>query len=258
MTSNSEQSSQKSTSTGAAAPLYQMVVGELRSEILQGIYPIGTALPSELTLVSRFNVSRHTVREALRNLKDLGLVESHQGKGTLVLQPGGPQVYVHQVNSIADLHDYNVESRYDDQAETIKIDRATADRLGVEKGETWLKIGGTRYDPGKKDPICAVEIYVPGRFAGIGRLLARRTGPIYGLVEDVYGESIGEVDQTLRAAPLRPELADILKVDEGVTAVEIKRIYRLLDGSPAEITFNYYKADNFNFSMKLRRVRNGS
>ncbi|ANI80214.1 GntR family transcriptional regulator [Sphingobium sp. EP60837] len=257
MTSNSEQPLESAALTGTSPPLYQMVVGELRSEILQGLYPIGTALPSELALVSRFNVSRHTVREALRHLKDLGLVESHQGKGTLVLQPGGPQVYVHQVNSIADLHDYNVESRYDNQAKTIKLDGITAGRLGVEKGETWLKIGGTRYEPGKKDPICAVEIFVPGRFAGIGRLLGRRTGPIYGLVEDVYGESIGEVDQTLRAAPLRPDLAAILKVDEGETAVEIKRIYRLLDGSPAEITFNYYKAANFNFSMKLRRVRNG-
>ncbi|MPT49006.1 MAG: GntR family transcriptional regulator [Sphingobium sp.] len=257
MTSNSAQTEPSPPVTGNTPPLYQMVVSELRTEILQGLYPVGTSLPSELSLVSRFGVSRHTIREALRNLRDLGLVESHQGKGTLVLQPGGPQVYVHQVNSIADLHDYNMESRYDDKAETVKLSPDMADRLGVESDETWLKIGGTRYKLNEKDPICAVEIFVHGRFAGIGRLLGRRTGPIYGLVEDVYGEVISEVDQTLRAAPVQGKLAEILKLAEGEMAVEIKRVYRLLDGTPAEITFNYYKADNFSFSMNLRRVRNG-
>lgn len=239
-------------------PLYQMVVRALRSEILRGEYPVGTALPSELALVNRFGVSRHTVREALRHLRDLGLVESRQGKGTLVLKPGGPQVYVHQVNSIADLHDYNVDSRYDDHAETVKLDEATAERLGATPGESWLKIGGMRYDRSTQDPICAVEIFVPTRFAGIGRLLGRNSGPIYGLIEDVYGDSIGEVDQDLRALPPPADIATKLDLSPDDTTVEIRRVYRCIDGSVAEVTFNYYKAANFSFSMKLRRIRNGA
>lgn len=237
-------------------PLYQMVIRALKSEILRGVYPVGARLPSENVLVNRFGVSRHTVREALRRLRDLGLVESHQGKGTLVLKPGGPQVYVHQVNSIADLHDYNVESRYKDHGETIVLTKELAERLGVTPGETWLKLDGMRFEPDSDNPICAVEIFVPGYFAGIGRLLGRRSGPVYALIEDVYGESIGEVDQDLRALPLRPDLAEALEGSPGEIAVEIRRVYRLIDGRPAEITFNYYKAKNFSFSMKLRRVRN--
>jgi len=41
--------------------LYKLVVRALRAEILTGIYPIGTAIPSESQLVSRFGVSRHTI-----------------------------------------------------------------------------------------------------------------------------------------------------------------------------------------------------
>jgi len=63
--------------------LYKLVVRALRAEILTGIYPIGTAIPSESQLVSRFGVSRHTIREALRHLRELGLVESRQGFGTV-------------------------------------------------------------------------------------------------------------------------------------------------------------------------------
>lgn len=237
--------------------LYQVVVSALRSEVLRGVYPVGTSLPSELSLVERFGVSRHTVREALRHLRDLGLVESRQGKGTIVVKPGGPQVYVHTVNSIADLHDYKVKSVYDTEVQTLKLTEETAQRLGVPVEQPWLKIGGMRFELGSDEPICVVEIYVPGRFAGIGRLLGRRSGPVYALIEDVYGERIDEVDQTLQAAPARADIGDVLGIEEGSTTLEIKRIYRLLDGSPAEITFNHYKADSFSFSMKLRRMRNG-
>jgi GntR family transcriptional regulator len=249
---------QSSAGSGdSGQPLYQKVVQALRSEILRGAYPIGTPLPSELLLCRLYGVSRHTVREALRHLRDLGLVESHQGKGTLVLRPGGPQVYVHQVNSIADLHDYAVESRYGDTAEARQLDNEEARRLGVPPEETWLRIEGLRHDKTSGEAICAVDIYVSSRFAGIARLLGRRTGPIYALIEDVYGESIGEVEQELRAVPLGPEHAARLGVPAGEMAVEIKRIYRLLDGSPAEISYNHYKADMFRFSMRLRRVRGG-
>lgn len=243
---------------GKGTPLYQMVVRALKAEIVRGEYPVGSPLPSESTLVERFGVSRHTIREALRSLRDLGLVESHQGVGTLVLKPGGPQVYVHQVNSISDLHDYRVESRYSDTAETIILDEALAQRLEGHAGEAWLHINGSRFEPHDEEPICLVEIYVPSDFAAIGRLLGRRSGPIYSLIEAVYGESIGEVDQTLRALPATAAMAEQLGIAQGDAVVEIRRCYRLLDGKTAEITFNYYKATNFSFSMELRRVRNES
>jgi GntR family transcriptional regulator len=235
--------------------LYEMLVKALRTEILNGTYPVNTPLPSEQALVDRFGVSRHTVRDALRHLRDLGLVESRQGKGTLVLKPGGPQVYVHQVSSISDLHDYNVESRYDDSAQPVPMTEKFAQRLGVGTDGTWLRIDGTRFDQQSGRPICAVEIFIPGRFSGISRLLGRRSGPIYSLIEVVYGESINEVEQELRAIPISAKMAQRLEIEPGETVVEIKRIYRLLDKQIAEITFNYYRAVNFSFSMTLRRVR---
>lgn len=237
------------------APLYQMVVKALRGEILRGLYPIGTTLPSESALVARFGVSRHTVREALRYLRDLGLVESRQGLGTLVLQPGGQQIYVHQVNSINDLHDFNVESRYDQRVEPVTADAALAERLRCAVGDKWLRIRGTRHLSLDEAPVCAVEIFLSARFAGIARLLGRRAGPIYSLIETIYGESISDVEQELRAVPLDSEVAAVLALNAGETAVEIRRVYRLLDGHPAEITFNHYKAQQFSFSMNLRRVR---
>ena len=242
-------------STASSTPLYQMVVRALKAEILSGEHPVGTPLPSESSLVERFSVSRHTVREALRILRDLGLVESRQGVGTLVLKPGGPQVYVHQVSSIGDLHDFRVESRYNDTAERVILDPVFAERLGARPGETWLQINGQRFEHDGEDPICVVEIYIPVAFAAVERLLGCHSGPIYSLIETVYGESIAEVEQQLRACPATPDLAERLCIEPGEALIEIRRHYRLRDGHTAEITLNYYKATNFSFSMKLHRVR---
>lgn len=240
---------------GEETPLYQMVVRALRAEILRGVPPVGALLPSEAQLTARFGVSRHTIREAVRHLRDLGLVESRQGLGTLVLKPGGPNTYVHQVNSIDDLHDFNVESRYDEKVENLVADAALAERLGGKAGDRWMKINGMRYDQMTEAPICAVEIFVASRFAGIARLMDRRSGPIYALIEAVYGESISEVGQELRVVPLNRALSAKLEADPGETVVEIKRTYRLSDNFPAEITFNHYKASNFSLSINLKRVR---
>lgn len=240
--------------SGDTATLYQMVVRALRAEILSGVYPMDGLLPSEAALTARFGVSRHTVREAIRHLRDLGLVESRQGLGTIVRKPGGLNTYVHQVNSIDDLHDFSVESKYDENVENLTLGPALAARLGMNPGERWMKINGMRYDLMTREPICVVEIYVSSRFAGIARLLSRRSGPIYTLIETVYGESIREVEQNIRAVEVPREIAPKLNVNEGETIVEIRRRYSLSDGVPAEITFNHYKAANFSISMYLRRV----
>src|SRR5689334_13469267 len=83
-----------------AGPLYRQVVQALQQEIVNGVYPVDSQLPTEDELRQRFKVSRHTVREALRALRDAGLVESRQGFGTTVLRPGAPRPYVHEVASI--------------------------------------------------------------------------------------------------------------------------------------------------------------
>jgi DNA-binding FadR family transcriptional regulator len=59
----------------------------LLTSILRGEIPPGNALPSEDDLASQFDVSRPVVREAVKELAVLGLVESRQGRSTRVTSP---------------------------------------------------------------------------------------------------------------------------------------------------------------------------
>lgn len=63
----------------------EAVLADLRGDIESGSTPVGTKLPSEAALASRYGVSRSVVREALRSCAALGLTETHTGKGTFVV-----------------------------------------------------------------------------------------------------------------------------------------------------------------------------
>ncbi len=61
---------------------YQDVADVLRREIAAGRYPLETALPTEAELGQRFAVSRQTIRQAILELENDGLVYRRQGSGT--------------------------------------------------------------------------------------------------------------------------------------------------------------------------------
>jgi GntR family transcriptional repressor for pyruvate dehydrogenase complex len=67
--------------------LYQQVAEDVERLILDGTYQPGSRLPSEQELADAYGVSRNVVREALKSLKELGLVSIRTGSGTFVKQP---------------------------------------------------------------------------------------------------------------------------------------------------------------------------
>ena len=58
------------------------VANRIRTLILNGTFPQGEPLPSERTLTEQFGVSRGSIRDALRMLETIGLIETQHGRGT--------------------------------------------------------------------------------------------------------------------------------------------------------------------------------
>lgn len=67
---------------------YQRVYALLKEQIQQGEFPVGSRLPPERLLAARLGVSRNTLRQALRLLREEGLVEPAQGSGVYVRDQG--------------------------------------------------------------------------------------------------------------------------------------------------------------------------
>ncbi|TXK83919.1 GntR family transcriptional regulator [Paenibacillus sp. N3.4] len=67
-------------------PLYLQIKNILKDRILHGVYPMGTNIPSEPQLETEFDVSKITVRNAIKELVQEGYLEKGSGKGTTVIR----------------------------------------------------------------------------------------------------------------------------------------------------------------------------
>ncbi|MFE7272390.1 GntR family transcriptional regulator [Streptomyces sp. NPDC057623] len=72
-----------------APSMYLQVAQRMATDIRRGRYRPGDFLPSEAEMVTMYGVGKHTARSAVAELRQMGLVESMQGKGSRVLPSGG-------------------------------------------------------------------------------------------------------------------------------------------------------------------------
>ena len=64
--------------------LYEQIVQQIEESIVKGDLKAGDQLPAERDLAQRFGVSRTAVREAVKALREKGLVEAYSGRGTFI------------------------------------------------------------------------------------------------------------------------------------------------------------------------------
>ena len=72
--------------------LSQLVLDSIQNSIRDGEFKPGELLPSEREMSERYGVGKSSIREAIKMLQVLGVVESAQGKGTYLKESIGPQI----------------------------------------------------------------------------------------------------------------------------------------------------------------------
>src|SRR6266851_4122292 len=75
-----------------ADPMYRRIAEDLRTKIESGELARGSQLATEIELREQYDASRNTVRDAIKWLTTLGLVETRPGQGTFVIEKINPFV----------------------------------------------------------------------------------------------------------------------------------------------------------------------
>lgn len=235
-------------------PRYQQIISDLRQRITSGVLSIGAALPPESVLREQFKVSRHTIREALRVLRDEGLIESRRGSGSRVIS-AQRSVYTYAVNSVAELLQYATVARYTTHNTSIvTADDALIQKIESKRGERWLRVEGYRYAREDPVPVCWTEVYILSEYSGVGVMIGRQAGTMYSFIEEMYKVRVESVEQSLFASHIPAEAADTLKVDPGSHCTVLRRIYRLGNGDCPLIVLNYHPPERLRLNWTLRRT----
>ena len=118
--------------------LYQQVAEDIERQILSGAYPPESRLPSEQSLAQGYGVSRNVVREALKSLKELGLVAIRTGSGTYVRRPSTQPVTEalqrfirHSPGGITIAQLYDVRRMVEPECARLAAERATAEEVAA-------------------------------------------------------------------------------------------------------------------------------
>lgn len=191
--------------------LYSRVEHVLADEIATGAMKVGDQLPTEDRLIARFEVSRITVRRAIQNLVNRGLVEIRRGKGTFVAAPRITQELTELTGFVEDMHALGraATARVIGK-ELVRADAVVADNLALTKGERVVRIRRVRLADGV--PLSLDETYLPLQIGK--KILANnlKLAPIFFLLERKYGIPLVEADYKLEAIAASSEVAAALRI----------------------------------------------
>ncbi len=225
----------------------------LRRDIRRGRYAVGELLPPELALCERYGVSRHTAREAIRRLVDLGLISRRAGIGTRVRARPAQGRFLASLSSISELFEYTQRTRLTLVGSKMLVaDAALAAMLRCKRGSRWLRLEACRTPIGKRSPITYMEIYVLPSHAAIRSRLEEGGTWIYGLLEELSGERIVEVQQDIGALALPERAAKLLGVRAGAPALHVLRSYYAANERLLSASVNLYPENRFHISTRWR------
>ncbi|WP_051231475.1 GntR family transcriptional regulator [Kaistia adipata] len=235
-------------------PRYHQISNILTERIELGKYAIGDLLPTEQDLCAEFDVSRYTIREALRRLTEAGLVRRRQGSGSQVVANKVPANFVHSMRSLSELFQYASDTVFKITAVEMQVPEPEVQPyLGETADEPWLYVEGVRLEADGRTPIAFSRVFINREFEGIAGDLPSVGGTIFRLIEQRYGVTVEDVEQEIRAEPMGKYAAKLLGSSTRIWAVRVIRRYFGEDGKILQISVNYHPADRFSYSMHLRR-----
>ncbi len=232
-------------------PLYLQVSATLRTAILRGIYPVGARLPTEDELCRRFGVSRHTIREALRQLRAEDLITSRPGSRPLVASPAGARPAERIGGEIGeDFFDYTIGTRLEVQSmEMTAMTGELAPAAGRLAGEQWLRVEGYRTSIDTGTTTCWNSYHIARPYAAVGRLLGRQVGPLIPLLEDLFGKRITKITRSVSAVPMPEEHAQRFAVAAGSSSLAIVTRCDTADGRTAMVNRSLHPGATLHYTI---------
>ncbi|MYN12682.1 GntR family transcriptional regulator [Pusillimonas sp. TS35] len=228
----------------------------LARRISEGLYAVGSFMPTEKALMDEFDTSRHTVRAALQQLQDARLVSRRRGSGTMVEARTAPTGFAQSLGSLEDLVMLAAtQPRQLKSARDVVMDLDTARTLKVDPGTRWVCFSSTRQGLDGA-PMVLTDVYVDSRYGSIKqRVRSNPDALISSLIEEKYGLRIASVKQDISACILPDAVADKLDAPRGSPGLFIVRQYRDAAQHVIAASTSYHPADRYQFSTTLVRER---
>lgn len=231
-------------------PLYYQLKNFIEDQITAGLWKPGDRVPSEAELGTQFNISRTTVRQALGELVNQGVLNRAQGKGTFVAQPRIRQGLTRLTSFTEDMQARRMRS----SSQVLRLECTVppawvAAALGVREGGSTVVLKRLRL---ADDTPMAVEtsyLLYPLCASVLNEDFSRYS--LYTVLTEKIGLRPSRASQQLEAVACPAEEAALLHVRKGSPVLHMRRSTLDRSGQSFEQVESYYRGDRYIFYSEL-------
>ncbi len=227
-------------------PLYFQLAQAIESAIAGGSLPAGSKLDNELLLAQRYGLSRPTVRRAVQELVDKGLLVRKRGVGTQVIQP-----HVRRSVELTSLYDDLARGGEAPSTEVLSLERVpapadVAEELDLAVGDEVVALRRLRRTRG--EPLALMTNYLPARLEPTPAELTE--GGLYQYLRG-QGVHLRVAHQRIGARLARAEEARLLEEAPRSALLTMERTAFDDKGAPVEYGRHVYRASRYDFETTL-------
>ncbi|QNQ80901.1 GntR family transcriptional regulator [Lactobacillus sp. PV034] len=228
-------------------PIYIKIHNQIKRDIENKKYKVGERIPAERHLAQQFNVSRMTLRQAIKTLEDEGILERRLGSGTYVASQKVQE-------KMSGIMSFTEIMRANGQIPTNKLisyritkpSLSEKEKLKIDDDTSVLRMERVR--SADNIPICYEVAAIPSP------LIAEFSkdeiaSSLYKTLENAGGYKIGNVIENIGAAVANENDAKLLSINKGDPLVTRRQITELSNGQPFEYVLASYVADRFEFTF---------
>jgi GntR family transcriptional regulator len=220
---------------GDGEPLYLAVYGSLRKSLQNGVWPVGSSLPSEAELSGRFSVSRITVRHALRLLEEEGYIRKARARRPVVISTTPTTRPGWMVESLEDIVAMVGDARLEVESWRRESASTEAKQFGLPSSTRLHCLRSVLVRDGR--PYSRSIIYFP---PAVGSQLSRQAfddAIVFRVLQRETGLRLDDVRLTIWAELAAPEDAASLHCEIGAALLVMQLHYRDEGGTLVEIAY---------------------
>lgn len=231
--------------TASIIPLYKQLKELILGEIKDGKLKVNQKIPTELELSERFQISRMTVRKALAELVDEGVLAKKQGKGTFVQE----EKIVEDLSSPNSFTNLCKRNGKEPGGRTLKSVLQTARSrdqklLHLKEDEQVIRIERVR--TADNVPVMLENLYFPGHLKDILVENLNDTS-LYQILREKYGLHSGNSVMEISVCEATTEEASVLEIRTGKPCLLMEEVVYDQYGDALHWTKSVLRGDKFKY-----------